>query len=78
MEKQVVENSLKTLRGFLFDEIIKIREGKANEKESIAISKLSHQIINSYNTEIQALKAVNDLKDKHIPLAKRLGVVEDV
>jgi len=75
MKKEIVDNSLKTLRGFLFDEIIKIRDGSAVEKESIAISKLSHQIINSYNVEILALKTVNELKDKNIPLSSQLGVI---
>jgi len=76
MKKDTMDNSLKTLRVFLFEEIIKIRKGEAVEKESIAISKLSSQIINSYNTEILALKTVNELKDKHVPLANQLGVID--
>lgn len=75
---EVRENSLKTLRGYLFDEIIKLREGTAVEKESIALSKLSSQIISSYNTEILALKTVNELKDKNLGYAKNLGIIENV
>ena len=75
---EVRENSLKTLRGYLFDEIIKLREGTAVEKESLALSKLSSQIINSYNVEINALKVVNELKDKNVPLAKQLGVIDAI
>lgn len=74
---EVRENSLKTLRGYLFDEIIKLREGTAVEKESIALAKLSSQIINSFNTEIDALKVVNELKDKNMGYAKSLGVIEN-
>lgn len=70
------DNSLKTLRGYLFDEIIKIREGSAVEKESIALSKLSHQIINSYNVEILAIKTINELKDKNIQFAKNINAIE--
>lgn len=75
---EVRENSLKTLRGYLFEEIIKLREGTAVEKESIALSKLSSQIINSYNVEINALKVVNELKDKNVSLAKQLGVIDAI
>ena len=75
---EVRENSLKTLRGYLFDEIIKLREGTAVEKESLALSKLSSQIIASYNTEILALKTVNELKDKNLGYAKNLGIIENV
>lgn len=75
---EVRENSLKTLRGYLFDEIIKLREGTAVEKESLALSKLSSQIISSYNTEILALKTVNELKDKNLGYAKNLGIIENV
>ena len=75
---EVRENSLKTLRGYLFDEIIKLREGTAVEKESLALSKLSSQIINSYNVEINALKVVNELKDKNLGYAKNLGIIENV
>lgn len=70
-------NSLKQLRVYLFEEIIKIREGSAVEKESIALSKLASQVINSYNTEIDALKVVNELKDKNLNFANSLGVFEN-
>lgn len=72
---KIAENSLKTLRGFLFDEIIKIREGKAINQESIAISKLSSQIINSYKAEIEAVKAANELKDKNISYKDKLSAI---
>lgn len=75
MSNEVKKNSLQTLRGYLFDEIIKIREGNAVEKESIALAKLSSQIINSYDVEIQALKVVNELKGENINYAKTLGVL---
>jgi len=75
-EMSVKEASLQTLRGYLFDEIIKLREGTAVEKESIALSKISHQIINTYNTEILALKTINELKDKNSGLAKSVFAIE--
>ena len=71
----VKDNSLKTLRTYLFEEIIKIRDGSAVEKESIALSKISSQIINSYNTEINALKVINELKPTNEVYAKSLGVI---
>ena len=70
------ENSLQQLRVYLFEEILKIRKGEAIEKESIALSKLASQIISSYNTEILALKTVNDLKDKNINLGKAIGAID--
>lgn len=73
----VKENSLRTLRCYLFDEIIKLREGTAVEKESIALAKLSTQIINSYNTEIEALKVIDGLKEKNASYAKSLGVINE-
>ena len=75
MKEVKKDYSLKTLRGYLFDEIIKIREGAAIEKESLALSKISSQIINSYNTEINALKVINELKPSNESYAKTLGVV---
>ena len=71
------ENSLKQLRVYLFEEILKLREGTSVEKEAIALTKLSGQIISSYNTEIEALKVVNDLKDKNMCFAKSIGVIAD-
>lgn len=71
------ENSLKQLRVYLFEEILKLREGTSVEKEAIALTKLSGQIISSYNTEIEALKVVNDLKEKNMGFAKTIGVITD-
>lgn len=76
MQSQVMDNSLKQLRVYLFEEIIKVRKGEAVEKESIAIAKLSSQIINSYNVEVQALKVVNELKDKNLKFATTIGALE--
>lgn len=77
MSNEVKENSLKTLRVYLFEEIIKIRKGEAVEKESIALAKLSSQIINSYAVEVQALKVVNELKGENNKYAKTLGVLNN-
>jgi len=59
----IKDNSLKTLRGFLFDEMIKIRRGQAVASESIALTKLSAQVINSYRVEIDTVKIANELKN---------------
>ncbi len=60
------DNSLSTLRAFMFDEMIKIRSGDADLNESLAMSKLASQVISSYKTEIEAVKAANDLKERNI------------
>lgn len=66
MEKEVVkDNSLKTLRKFMFDEMVKIRSGNADITESNAIAKLAGRVIETYKTEIEAVKVANDLKDKN-------------
>ncbi len=72
----VNKNTLRTLRGFLFDEIIKIRKGEAIINESMAISKLSSQVINSYKAEIEAVKVANELKDKNQPLQQKLDILD--
>ena len=70
-----VDNSLNTLRGFLFEEIVKLREGTAVVSESIAISKLSSQIIGSYKVEIEAVKVANELKDKNSSYSDKLEAI---
>ncbi len=73
MEKD--KNSLQTLRGFLFEEIVKLRKGEAVVQESIALSKLSSQVINSYKVEIEAVKVANELKDKNKTLIDKVELL---
>lgn len=62
---EVALNSLASLRNILFSEITKIRNGEADLNDSLAISKLSHQVIDSYKTEIVAVQVANSLKDQN-------------
>lgn len=51
------------LRNSLFDEIKRIKEGKADVKESMAISKIATNIISSYDLEVKALNSIVSAKE---------------
>ncbi len=72
----VVETTLKTLRGQLFGELLDLRSGKTTAGEAIAVSKLAHQIIDTYKTEISAVQVANSLKDRNITFTKNLTALE--
>ena len=67
-EQEKADNTLATLRKFMFEQMIKLRAGECDSNEAIAMSKMSHQIIESYKTEINAVKVANELKDKNVKL----------
>ena len=73
--EEVKSNSLGTLRRFMFEEMINLREGKTTTQEAIAMSKLANQVVNSFKVEIEAVKAANDLKDKNSAYSENLKAI---
>lgn len=71
------DQSLKTLRGFLFAEMIKIRNGSAVVSESVALTKLSAQVINSYKVEIDTVRVANDLRTGNEGYADKLEALRN-
>lgn len=67
-EQEKADNTLGTLRKFMFDQMIKLRSGDCDSTEAIAMSKMAHQITQSYKVEIEAVKVANELKDKNVKL----------
>ena len=55
---------MQILRNSLFDEIKRIKNGRADLDESHAIVKVSNCIINTYNTEIKAVSALIEAQDR--------------
>jgi len=73
----VAENNLKTLRKFMFEEMMNLRAGKTTAQEATAMSKLGGKVIDSYKVEIDAVKTANELKDKNISYAKNIKALEE-
>lgn len=71
----VPDNTLKSLRTILFKELMDLRNDEIEPNHAIAVSKVSSQIIASYNTEINAVKVANDLKDKNLSYAHTLTCI---
>ena len=67
-ETEIANNSLGTMRRVLFQEMFDLRNGKVEANEAIAMSKIAHQIIESFNVEIKAVQVANALKDKNVKL----------
>jgi len=75
-DKQSVQNNtLGTLRRFMFEEMINLRAGKTEPAQAMAMSKLSHQVIESYKVEISAVVAANGLKDRNVKLIGNLHAI---
>lgn len=72
----IPDNTLKSLRTILFRELTDLRNDKVEPNHAIAVSKVSSQIISSYNTEINAVKVANDLKDKNLMYAHTLTCIQ--
>jgi len=73
--QEVVTNSLGTLRKFMFEEMVKLRAGDTDPTQAMAMSKLSHQVIESYKVEIAAVVAANSLKDRNQNLVANLHAI---
>lgn len=71
-KKEVVENTLGTLRNMMFEQMISLREGNCTANDAVAMSKMAHQVIDSYKVEIEAVKTANDLKDRNITFKNNL------
>ena len=69
------DNTLKSLRNVLFKELNSLRNGETDSSQASAVSKLSSQIISSYKTEIDAVKAANELKEKNLSYAHTLTCI---
>ena len=67
-EQQKADNTMGTLRKLLFEQMISLRNGDSDASEAIGMSKLAHQVIDSYKTEIEAVRVANELKDKNFEL----------
>ena len=76
MKETIADNTLKSLRSVLFRELTDLRNGDSEASQSIAVSKLSSQIINSYKVEIEAVKVANELKDKNLAYAHTLTCIQ--
>jgi len=75
-QTQIANNSLGTLRKLLFEQMLSLRNGETEANEAIAMSKVSHQIIESFKVEIQAVQVANSLKDKNLKLESNIKVFE--
>jgi len=73
--QQIKDNSLKTLRKFMFEEMIALREGATTTQDAITMSKLANQVINSYKVEIEAVNSANSLKDKNSYLVSNITAI---
>jgi len=71
-EDKYQDNHLNTLRTALFKSIMGVRNGEMSANDANAVAKLSHQVIESYKTEIKAVEVANSLKDKNIRYADAL------
>jgi len=67
-EQKIANNSLGTMRKLLFDQMIGLRNGEIDANDAIAMSKVAHQITESYKVEISAVQVANSLKDKNVKL----------
>jgi len=67
-ETEIANNSLGSMRKLLFDQMVGLRNGDVDATDAIAMSKVAHQIVESYKVEIQAVGVANSLKDKNIKL----------
>ena len=74
----VPDNTLKSLRTILFRELNDLRSDEVEPEHAVAISKVSSQIISSYNTEINAVKVANDLKERNLIYANNLSTIQTV
>jgi len=75
-EQEIANNSLGTMRKLLFEQMIGLRNGEVEANDAIAMSKVAHQITESYKVEISAVQIANSLKDKNVKLVgniKALG-----
>ena len=67
-EQKIADNSLGTLRKIMFEQMLSLRSGETDAQEAIAMSKMAHQITQSYKVEIEAVKVANELKDRNVKL----------
>jgi hypothetical protein len=75
----VIENENKLIRKFMFEEMVKLRNGDTDIDTAITMSVMADKVIKSYRNEIdqqknmiEAVRVVDSLKDKNISYAKNL------
>ena len=74
-----IKNENKLVRKFMFEEMVKLRNGSSTIEEAITMAKMADTVIKSYRNEIddkknliEAVRLVDSLKDKNIVYASTL------
>ncbi len=56
MEKNIIEPTIIDMRRFIFEQMNKLSKGEISIHEAIAQSKLAHQIMDGYKTQVRLLE----------------------
>ena len=74
-----IRNENKLVRKFMFEEMVKLRNGRSTIEEATTMAKMADTVIKSYRNEIdekknliEAVRLVDSLKDKNIAYASTL------
>ena len=74
-----IKNENKLVRKFMFEEMVKLRNGRSTIEEATTMAKMADTVIKSYRNEIdekknliEAVRLVDSLKDKNIAYASTL------
>jgi len=76
LDTTVQDNTMTSLRNALMKSIIDIRNGNMNAQDGIAIAKLGNTVVETYKTEIEAVRTANSLKDRNVSYRNALKCIQ--
>ena len=77
MNEDLQTNTLATLRNQLMHTISSIRNGNMTSQDGVAVAKIGNVVVETYKTEIEAVRVADSLKDRNVGYRNALTAIPE-